>query len=228
MEPIVEGTNAGGYMECASTPKLANLGHLVYQLNNKLVFFERQLADEEKKVAELEVINWELAVGYAHLMEFHVGPSEAALRATTTTFLPFLFRCKSVKFGCKSTPVSDGQSGEAFAGGAGSGGSSSSGSVPPLISCASGDTSSSSISPVSSSSSGQLVVISSGGSLWAYLPPVREVEEERSEVSSVKVVNLAEVEGLREGPPGSSPDVSKSSSGWWFLPERRTLPGPEL
>ena len=57
VEPIVEGTNAGGYMDAASTPKLANLGHLVYQLNNKLVFFECRLADEEKKVAELEVIN---------------------------------------------------------------------------------------------------------------------------------------------------------------------------
>ena len=165
MEPIVEGTNAGGYMECASTPKLANLGHLVYQLNNKLVFFECQLADEEKKVAELEVINWELAVGYAHLMEFHVGPSEAALRATTTTFLPFLFRCKSVKFGCKSTPVSDGQSGEAFVGGVRSGSSSSSDRVPPLIPCSIGDTSSSLISPLSSSSS-ESVVVSGGGSLW--------------------------------------------------------------
>ena len=57
VEPIVEGTNAGGYMECASTQELANLGHLVYQLNDKLVFFECCLADEEKKVAELEVIN---------------------------------------------------------------------------------------------------------------------------------------------------------------------------
>ena len=50
-------TNAGGHMECASTPELANLGHLVYQLNSKLAFFECCLADEEKKVAELEVIN---------------------------------------------------------------------------------------------------------------------------------------------------------------------------
>ena len=57
VEPIVEGTNASGYMEVASTPELANLGHLVYQLNNKLAFFERRLIDEEKKVAELEVIN---------------------------------------------------------------------------------------------------------------------------------------------------------------------------
>ena len=46
------------------------------------------MADEEKKVAKLEVINWELAVGYVHLMEFHVGPSEAALWAAATTFLP--------------------------------------------------------------------------------------------------------------------------------------------
>ena len=118
VEPIVEGTNTGGYMECASTPELANLGHLVYQLNNKLVFVERCLVDEEKKVAELEVINQELAVGYSHLMEFHVGPSETALWAAATAFLPFLFGCKSVKFRCKSTLVSDGQSGEAFAGGA--------------------------------------------------------------------------------------------------------------
>ena len=40
VEPIVGGTNAGCYMECASTLELANLGHLVYQLNNKVVFFE--------------------------------------------------------------------------------------------------------------------------------------------------------------------------------------------
>ena len=132
-EPIVEGTNASGYLEAASTPKLANLGHLVYQLNNKVAFLEQRLGSEEKKVAELEVINWELAVGYAHLMEFHVGPSEAALWAAATAFLPFLFRCKSVEFGCKSSEVSDGQSGEAFAGGVRSGSSSSSNRVPPLI-----------------------------------------------------------------------------------------------
>ena len=131
VEPIIEGTNAGGYMECASTPKLANLGHLVYQLNNKVAFFKHCLADEEKKVAELEVINQELAVGYVYLMEFHVGPSETALQAAATAFLPFLFRCKLVEFGCKSTPVSDGQSGEAFVGGVRSGSSSSSDRVPP-------------------------------------------------------------------------------------------------
>ena len=34
VEPIVEGTNAGGYMNAASTPELANLGHLVYQPKN--------------------------------------------------------------------------------------------------------------------------------------------------------------------------------------------------
>ena len=162
-------------MEVASTPELANLGHLVYQLNNKVAFLEQRLGQEEKKVAELEVINRELAVGYSHLMEFHVGPSEAALRATATAFLPFLFGCKSVKFGCESTLVSDGQFGEAFAGGVRSGGSSSSDRVPPLEPCSNGDTSSSSISPLSSSS-GESVVISGGGSLWAYLPQVSEGE----------------------------------------------------
>ena len=57
VEPIVEGTNAGGHMGVASTPELANLGHLVYQLNNKVAFLECHLGDEEGKVAELEVIN---------------------------------------------------------------------------------------------------------------------------------------------------------------------------
>ena len=152
VEPIVEGTNAGGHTEVASTPELANLGHLVYQLNNKLAFLEQCLGQEEKKVAELEVINWELAVGYAHLMEFHVGPSETALWVAATAFLPFLFGCKLIEFRCKSTPVSDGQSGEAFAGGVRSGSSSSSDRVPPLIPCSTGDTSSSLISPLSSSS----------------------------------------------------------------------------
>ena len=180
------------------------------------------LVDEEKKVAELEVINRELAVGYAHLMEFHVGPSETALWAAVTAFLPFLFRCKSVEFGCKSTPVSDGQSGEAFAGGVRSGSSSSSDRVPPLIPCSTGDTSSSSISPLSSS--GESVVVSGGGSLWAYLLLVQEVEEDRTEVSSVKVNHSAEVEGSGEGSSGPSPDVSESSSGWWFSLERRVLP----
>ena len=126
VEPIVEGTNTGGHMEVASTLELANLGHLVYQLNNKVAFLEQRLGQEEKKVAELEVINRELAVGYLHLMEFHVGPSETALRAAATAFLLFLFGCKSVKFGCESAPVSDGQFGEAFAGGVRSGSSSSS------------------------------------------------------------------------------------------------------
>ena len=122
----MEGTNAGGHMEVASTPELANLGHLVYQLNNKVAFLEQCLGQEEKKVVDLEVNNQELAVGFEHLMEFHVGLSETALQAAATTFLPFLFRCKSVKFGCKSSSPSNGQSGEAFVGGVRSGGSSSS------------------------------------------------------------------------------------------------------
>ena len=224
VEPIVEGTNASGHMEVASTPELANLGHLVYQLNNKVAFLEQRLGQEEKKVAELEVINQELAVGYSHLMEFHVGPSEAALRAAATAFLPFLFRCKSVKFGCEeSAPPSDGQFGEAFAGGVRSGSSSSSDRVPPLEPCSDGDSSSSSISPLSSST-GQSVVISGGGSLWAYLPPVSEGEEERSEVPTVEAEHVAEVEGSGEESPGSSSNVSESSLGWWFSPERRVLP----
>ena len=126
VEPIVEGTNAGGHMEVASTPELANLGHLVYRLNNKVAFLEQRLGEEEKKVASLEVNNQELAVGFKHLMEFHVGPSETALQAAATAFLPFLFGCKSVKFGCESSQASDGQFGEAFAGGVRSGGSSAS------------------------------------------------------------------------------------------------------
>ena len=47
----------GLYLEAASTPELANLGHLVYQLNNKVAFLEQCLGSEEKKVAKLEVIN---------------------------------------------------------------------------------------------------------------------------------------------------------------------------
>ena len=224
VEPIVEGMNVGGHMEVASTPELANLGHLVYQLNNKVAFLEQCLVQEEKKVVELEVINRELAVGYSHLMEFHVGPSEAALRAAATAFLLFLFRCKSVKFGCEeSAPVSDGQFGEAFAGGIRSGSSSSSDRVPPLEPCSDGDNSSSSISPLSSST-GQSVVISSGGSLWAYLPPVSEGEEERAEVSAVEIEHLPEVEGTGEESSESSSVVSESGSGWWFSPERRFLP----
>ena len=190
VEPIVEGTNAGGHMEVASTPELANLGHLVYQLNNKVAFLEQRLGEEEKKVAVLEVNNRELAVGFKHLMEFHVGPSETALWAAATTFLPFLFGCKSVKFGCESSQASDGQFGEAFAGGVRSGSSSSSDRVPPLKSCSNGDTSSSSISPLSSST-GQSVVISGGGLLWAYLPPVSEGEEERAEVSTVNYPKMS-------------------------------------
>ena len=53
VEPIVEGTNASGHVEVASTPELVNLGHLVYQLNNKVAFLEQRLGQEEKKVAEL-------------------------------------------------------------------------------------------------------------------------------------------------------------------------------
>ena len=60
--------------------------------------------------------------------------------------------------------------------------------------------------------------------LWAYLPPVSEGEEERAEVSSVEVEHSAEVEGSGEESSGSSLNVSESSSGWWFSPERRVLP----
>ena len=75
-----------------------------------------------------------------------------------------------------------------------------------------------------SSSTGQSVVISGGGSLWAYLPPVSEGEEERAEVSSVEAEHAAEVEGSGEGSPGASSESSQSSLGWWFSPERRVLP----
>ena len=88
---------------------------------------EERLREEEKKVVTLEVNNQELALGFANLMEFHVGPSEKALQSAATAFLPFLF-------GCKSSEVSDGQSGEAFAGGVRSGSSSSSSSIPSLLS----------------------------------------------------------------------------------------------
>ena len=98
VEPIVEGTNAGGHMDVASTPELANLGHLVYQLNNKVAFLEQRLGEEERKVATLEVNNRELAVGFEHLMEFHVGPSETALQAAASAFLPFLFGCHEICF----------------------------------------------------------------------------------------------------------------------------------
>ena len=131
--------------------------------------------------------------------------------------------CKLVEFRCKSSVPSDGQSGEAFAGGVRSGGSSSSNRVPPLIPCSSGDSSSSSISPLSSST-GESVVISSGGLLWVYFLLVSEGEEERATVSSVEVGNMAEVEGSGEGSSGPSPNISESSSGWWFSPERRVLP----
>ena len=48
-------------------------------------------------------------------------------------------------------------------------------------------------------------------------------EEERAEVSSVEVEHSAEVEGSGEGSSGPSPDISESSSGWWFSLERRVL-----
>ena len=188
-----------------------------------MAFLEQHLGQEEKKVADLEVINRELAVGFEHLMEFHVGPSETALQAAATTFLPFLFRCKSVEFGCKSSTPSDGQSGEAFAGGARSGSFTSLDQVPPLKPCSTGGSSSSSISPLSSST-GQSIVISGGGSLWAYLPPVSEGEEERTEVSSVEVEHSSEVEGSGEESSRSSSVPSESGSGWWFSLERRFLP----
>ena len=209
-------------MEVASTPELANLGHLVYQLNNKVAFLEQRLG-EEKKVATLEVNNRELVVGFEHLMEFHVGPSETALRAAATAFLPFLFGCKSVEFGCKSSAASEGQFGEAFAGGVRSGSSSSSDRVPPPEPCSSGGSSSSSISPLSSST-GQSVVISGGGSLWVYLLLISEGEGEGTEVSTVEVEHLAEVEGAGEESPGASSSGSEASLGWWFSPERRFLP----
>ena len=68
------------------------------------------------------------------------------------------------------------------------------------------------------------VVISGGGSLWAYLPPVSEGEEERTEVSSVEVEHSSEVGEAGEESSGTSSNVSKSGSGWWFSPKRRFLP----
>ena len=134
VEPIVEGTNCGTPLNTVSTPELAQVKHLMYEQQNHLLTLEKELKEEKVKVLQLEVNNQELSSRIAHLVLHHVGPTEEALRNIASSLLPFLFRCWSKEFGCKSSSPGDNSCGEAFAGGAESGGSSSSSSVPSLVS----------------------------------------------------------------------------------------------
>ena len=133
VEPIVD--NCGAPLNTASTPELAQVKHMLYEQNNRLLVMEKELKEKKAKVAKLEVNEKDMAGGIIHLIEGHFGPSEKALRGVTTALLPLIFGCWSTVFGCGDSSVpSDGSFGNAFVGGAGSGGSSSSSSVPSLLS----------------------------------------------------------------------------------------------
>ena len=134
VEPIMEGTNCGVPLNAVSTPELAQVKHMMYEQQNRLLTLEKELKKEKAKVSQLEVNNRELSSGIVHLVLHHIGPIEKALRDIASSLLPFLFRCCSEEFGCKDSSPGDSLFGEAFVGGARSGGSSSTSSVPSLVS----------------------------------------------------------------------------------------------
>ena len=198
VEPIVEGTNCGAPLNAVLTPELAQVKHMLYEQNSCLLSMEKELKEEKAKVLQLEVNNRELSSGVAHLVLYHIGPTEKALRDITTSLLPFLFRCRSKEFGCKSSSPRDGSFGEAFAGGAGSGHSSSSSSVPSLVSN----------SPISR------------GLEWLIV--LEEGENKRSTLLAFLVIHKEEVEEALSGGGRSSISSGGSEFGW-FSPEQRTL-----
>ena len=79
VEPIVEGTNCGAPLNAASTPELAQVKHMMYEQQNRLLSLEKELKDEKAKVAQLEVINQDMLAGIIHLITHHIGPTEKAL-----------------------------------------------------------------------------------------------------------------------------------------------------
>ena len=79
VEPIVEGTNCGAPLNTVSTPELAQVKHMMYEQQNQLLSLEKELKEEKAKVLQLEVNNRDLSNGVAHLVLYHVGPTEKAL-----------------------------------------------------------------------------------------------------------------------------------------------------
>ena len=198
VEPIVEGTNCGAPLNAVSTPKLAQVKHMMYKQQNCLLTLEKELKEEKAKVLQLEVNNRELSSRITHLVLCHIGPTEKALKDIASSLLPFIFGCQSEEFRCKSSSPGDGSSGEAFVGGAGSGNSSSTSSVPSLVSN----------SPISR------------GLEWSIVP--EEGENKRSMLSTFPVIHKAEVEEALSGGGGSAISSGGSEFGW-FSPEQHTL-----
>ena len=117
MEPIVEGTNCGAPLNTVSTPKLVQVKHMMYEQQSHLLTLKKELKEEKAKVFQLEVNNWELSSRVTHLVLYHIGPTEKALRDITSSLLPFLFGCCSEEFRCKNSSPGDSLFGEAFVGG---------------------------------------------------------------------------------------------------------------
>ena len=85
MEPIVEGTNYGAPLNAASTPELAQVKHMMYEQQSHLLALEKELKEEKAKVSQLEVNNRDLSSGVAHLVLYHIGPTEKAPRDITSS-----------------------------------------------------------------------------------------------------------------------------------------------
>ena len=194
----MEGTNCGAPLNAVSTPELAQVKHMMYEQQSRLLTLEKELKEEKANVFQLEVNNRELSSRVAHLVLYHIGPTEKALRDIASSLLPFIFGCRSEEFRCKSSSPGDGSFGKAFVGGAGSGGSSSSSSVPSLVSN----------SPISQ------------GLEWLIVP--EEGTHKRPMLSAFPVINKAEVEEASSGGRESSLSSGGSESGW-FSPERHSL-----
>ena len=200
----MEGTNCGAPLNAALTPELAQVQHMLYEQNQRLMATEKELMEEKAKVVKLEVNENDMAGGIIHLIKGHFGPSEKALRDVTTALLPLIFGCWSMVFGCKVVCPFRWILGNAFVGGAGSGDSSSRSS------------SSKTIDRSDLLETGELERRGEIG------------EGERATLSPFLFINKAQIEEGSAGGGGSSFSSGESGSGW-FSPERCFLSfkGPE-
>ena len=71
----MEGTNCGAPLNTASTPKLAQVKHLLCEQNNLLL----SMKELYEKVKKLEVNISKMAGGIVHLISNHIDLSEKAL-----------------------------------------------------------------------------------------------------------------------------------------------------
>jgi hypothetical protein len=95
VEPIVEGSDVGGFLHAASTPELAQLRYQFEQEKMKREEAEKEMKKLKNVVATLEVNFRTLGAAFGHVIEEHILPIEVALRGSAAALLPIIGGCSN-------------------------------------------------------------------------------------------------------------------------------------